>query len=93
MTVGDAYMAAGGLPSALADQAAVLAEVALAMRAAAARIGREEGLPLQPLQAGRKAGTRRRGAGRAAVPGVPGAGSVGRTRAWQPVTVPSRVRV
>jgi len=46
-TVGDAYMAAAGLPTAVPDQAAVFAEVALAMRAAAARVGREEGLPLR----------------------------------------------
>jgi adenylate cyclase len=46
-TVGDAYMAAAGLTSPVPNQAAVLAEVALAMRAAATRIGREEGLPMR----------------------------------------------
>jgi class 3 adenylate cyclase len=46
-TVGDAYMAAAGLTPGGPDRTAVLAEVALAMRAAAARIEREEGLPLR----------------------------------------------
>lgn len=46
-TIGDAYMIASGLPLMRQDHAHVVAEVALAMRAAVARIGREQGLVLE----------------------------------------------
>ena len=46
-TIGDAYMIASGLPVARQDHAHVIAEVALAMQTAAARIGREQGLVLE----------------------------------------------
>jgi class 3 adenylate cyclase len=46
-TIGDAYMVASGLPLARDDHAAVVAEVALAMREAARRIADEQGLVLE----------------------------------------------
>jgi guanylate cyclase len=46
-TIGDAYMVASGLPLARHDHAAVVAEVALAMRVAVERVGREQGLVLE----------------------------------------------
>lgn len=46
-TIGDAYMVASGLPLARDDHAAVVAEVALAMRSAVGRIAREQGLDLE----------------------------------------------
>jgi adenylate cyclase len=46
-TIGDAYMVASGLPIARQDHAAVVAEVALAMRDAVERIAAEQGIVLQ----------------------------------------------
>lgn len=45
-TVGDAYMAAAGVPAAAADHADRIAQMALAMLAASERIGRESGMTL-----------------------------------------------
>ena len=42
-TIGDAYMVASGLPTARADHAAIIADMALAMREAAARLSHEMG--------------------------------------------------
>ena len=44
-TIGDAYMAAAGVPDHRADHAAVLADFALALRTAAAEIARPDGTP------------------------------------------------
>jgi len=46
-TIGDAYMAAGGLPVPRADHAEAIAELALAMRPEVARCAAETGLALQ----------------------------------------------
>jgi class 3 adenylate cyclase len=46
-TIGDAYMAAAGVPEPCADHAARAAELALAMRAAVARFAAERGLDLR----------------------------------------------
>lgn len=46
-TIGDAYMVASGLPLARDDHAAVVAEVAIAMREAVRRIADEQGLVLE----------------------------------------------
>jgi class 3 adenylate cyclase len=46
-TIGDAYMVAGGIPVPCSDHAEAIAEMALAMQAAAARLAVETGLPLQ----------------------------------------------
>jgi class 3 adenylate cyclase len=46
-TIGDAYMAACGLPQPRSDHAAVAAELALEMRAIVAEIAKEQGLVLQ----------------------------------------------
>ncbi|HET6522101.1 MAG TPA: adenylate/guanylate cyclase domain-containing protein [Geminicoccaceae bacterium] len=46
-TIGDAYMLGSGLPVARHDHAAVVAEVALAMREVVERIARERGLVLE----------------------------------------------
>jgi class 3 adenylate cyclase len=45
-TIGDAYMVAGGIPLPREDHAVAVAEMALAMRPAVARIAAETGLPL-----------------------------------------------
>jgi class 3 adenylate cyclase len=46
-TIGDAYMAAGGIPVPRADHAEAIAEMALAMGAEVDRLGAETGLALQ----------------------------------------------
>jgi class 3 adenylate cyclase len=46
-TIGDAYMAAGGIPLPRADHAEAIAELALAMGPEAARCSAETGLPLE----------------------------------------------
>jgi class 3 adenylate cyclase len=46
-TIGDAYMVAGGIPTARQDHAEAIAEMALAMQAETARLAAETGLPLQ----------------------------------------------
>jgi class 3 adenylate cyclase len=45
-TIGDAYMAVGGLPLPREDHAEAVAHLALAMREEAARLRREQGIPL-----------------------------------------------
>jgi class 3 adenylate cyclase len=45
-TIGDAYMAVGGLPVPRADHAEAVAHLALAMHAETSRLRREEGVPL-----------------------------------------------
>jgi class 3 adenylate cyclase len=46
-TIGDAYMAAGGIPTPREDHAEAIAEMALAMQTEAARLAIETGRPLQ----------------------------------------------
>lgn len=46
-TIGDAYLAAAGLPIARADHAEVMAELALSMRASIDELSKSRGLPLQ----------------------------------------------
>lgn len=55
-TIGDAYMAAAGLPEATASHAAIIAELALSMLETVDRMGRAKGFPIQ-LRIGVNSGT------------------------------------